>query len=191
MIEKRKIIAIEGIDGSGKTPTISLVNQQLGEAGMKVANFAPYHLAKNRNKGKDIYSLWSTNPTLAVKLLHEVLEETESQISQINPDVVIYDRHWVTAFSENDEKEHVSNLWGDLFVPTFMLTSPLEHTLRLGKRGYSEPWMQDSSLAHYHKKYDEIFEQHPEKFVNKFTVTHSHMNLEDIAQEITKYLANK
>lgn len=115
-------VAIEGIDGSGKTSVAAALADEFTKDGLKPAVYAPFRLA-NDKLGHDIYELWRTPDTAleAVEVLHEVLDECQEMSRDEEVDVTIYDRHWMTAVGEIIHDADALDVWGDYFVPTALL----------------------------------------------------------------------
>lgn len=184
-----KALAIEGINGAGKSPTIAHTIEQLGEQGQKSACFAPFHLVRPRLDRPDIYPLWDENPSRAVELLHETLDEVEDQARQQGLDVLLYDRHWMTVHTQAPRVPEVIELWGDRFVPTVLLTAPVEHSMRLTQRGYTAPWLQDETIPLYTRLYDELYSQHPDHMLGRFMVESQTQDLRPIATTIVSIIS--
>lgn len=83
--------AIEGINGSGKTPAIEHVRSGLESEGLSVAVFAPFHMVRTVGNVPDIFPLWQDEPERAIDLLHQTLDAIEVDVATSKPDIVIYD----------------------------------------------------------------------------------------------------
>ena len=116
-------IAIEGLDGSGKTTVAHALGAAYEVEGLRASVVAPYQLA-NQLAETDIYPLWKSDPGAlqAVGILKQVLESCTAEAQEAGLDVVIYDRHWMTAFTEIETRPVASEAWGDRFVPTAYLS---------------------------------------------------------------------
>ena len=179
-----RTIAIEGINGSGKSPAIDLIVQRSSKVGIFAKAYAPYHLVREKIDEPDIYPLWRERPCEAVKLLHETIAEIEADARDQRLDLLIFDRHWLTAYTQAERNPCIAELWGDTFVPTILFTSPLEHTLRLSQRGYTMSWLQAENLTNYLELYETLYQRHRQLFIGKFTVSSSTQNLSPIADQI-------
>ncbi len=132
-------IGIEGIDGAGKTSVADRLEELFTEDGLKVSRFSPYRMVRG-----NIYELWKTDQgaTIAIDALRAVFKRCEQQSTRDGSDVVIYDRHWMTAFTEISDRPALIEAWGDVFVPTALIAaSPETATARIGNDGESE-WSQ-------------------------------------------------
>jgi thymidylate kinase len=116
-------VALEGIDGSGKTSVAHAMVEQLSAEGLSAEVFAPYRAA-NDILGEDIYGLWETNEGAgkAISLLHDVMRQRETQAADEGTDVLIYDRQWMTAFTEITGRPALEQQWTH-FVPAALLNA--------------------------------------------------------------------
>lgn len=177
-------LAIEGINGAGKTPTISNVVELCEASGLRAAQYAPYHLVREQIQQDDIYELWEDEAPFAVSCLLGVIKQIERDATDRGLDVLIFDRHWATAYTQAFTNPRITGHWGDNFVPTVLLTSPSNHLQRLAQRGYTAPWLQTDTLDYYRNLYEEIYKAHPDKFIGRYEVASSTQPLEPIAQQI-------
>lgn len=184
-------IAIEGINGAGKTPAIQLTLASLASEGLNADTYAPYHLVREKIVEDDLYPLWADRPDQAVQLLHQTIDEIEADARARQLDVLIFDRHWVTAFVQALQHPPITQWWGDRFVPTLLLTSPVSHLLRLAERGYQEPWLQPDTLKAYVNDYERVFSAQPQRFIGRFSVASSTQNLQPIADHVTKLITQE
>ncbi|MFZ1484344.1 MAG: hypothetical protein WAS36_05025 [Candidatus Saccharimonadales bacterium] len=116
-----KKIALEGIDGAGKTTVANLLKESFENQGLSVAQFAPFRLA-NATYGSDIYPLWKSRAGAekATMLIKAALDHCEAEAVDTNADVIVYDRHWMTVMTEIDGRHDLVQKW-DRFVPTAVL----------------------------------------------------------------------
>lgn len=180
-----KTVAIEGINGAGKTPSIECAVHNLESMGMHVYQAAPYHLVRQHIEEPDVYPLLLSRPERAINLLQHVMDVVEQAAIDADADVLVYDRHWATAFVNTEQAPSIPELWGNRIVPTIMLTSPLEHVLRLARRGYQAQWLQTDTLKYYLEQYDQVYETHKEYFLGRFVVVNAEQDLSEIANAIT------
>jgi len=110
-------VALEGIDGAGKTSAAEAMVLQLTSEGLSAAVFAPYRAA-NEMLGVDIYNLWKNEPDaiVAIDALHDVMRQRELRATEEGTDVLIYDRQWMTAFTEIGGRLELERHWR-YFVP--------------------------------------------------------------------------
>lgn len=181
-------LAIEGINGAGKTPTISNLVNICEDAGLATEQYAPYHLVREHIQEADIYDLWAEDAQFAVKSLLDVIKSIEIDAAAKDLDVLIFDRHWATAYAQASINPVITGYWGDNFVPTVLLTSPTEHLLRLAQRGYDAPWLQVDTLDYYREVYDTLYHTHPERFLGRYEVASSTQPLAPIAQQIFTFI---
>lgn len=94
-------IAIEGLDGAGKTTIAHNLAQQYTQEGLHTLVASPYRLAQEKS-GEELYPLWGTDEGAARAIDHikNALAAIREEAHQEQADVLIYDRHWVTAFTE-------------------------------------------------------------------------------------------
>jgi thymidylate kinase len=150
MIEK---ICIEGIDGAGKTTIANRLAEMLIKDGVKATVVSPHHLA-NERLGRNTYEMCrdNTQAKLAIQTLKEIFMETE----QSTDGVIIYDRHWMTAFTDMGNDPELVEEWGDTFVPAaLMMVSPDIASSRIGN-DLDEPWSQPAELEKYERRYTEL-----------------------------------
>ena len=153
-------IAFEGIDGAGKTTTISIVKRMLAQDGAQVEVVAPYREAAAHHG--DIYEMWQdkVGVGLAVRAITEVIDDAHARAIANGADVLLYDRHWMTAFAEIDDNGAAKLRWGNRFVPTaFLRVSPDVALARIGETG--EPWATRAQLGHYAEHYARLAFQYP------------------------------
>jgi thymidylate kinase len=142
-------LAIEGIDGSGKSTTCQELVKQLEADGLRVKVFAPYRLA-NARLGHDIYDLWQNAGEQATKLMKKVVADCEAEAAAEQADVVIYDRHWMTGMESMQSCAEGSDYWeknGPEFVPVALLRVPIETALERRADELDDPWMQGEGLG--------------------------------------------
>lgn len=153
-------IAFEGIDGAGKTTTIAIVKRMLEQDGAQVQVAAPYREATEQYG--DIYAMWQDKLRvgMAVRAVTEVIDDAQARAIANGADVLLYDRHWMTAFAEIDSNSAAKLRWGNRFVPTaFLRLSPDTALTRIGETG--EPWATASELGRYAATYARLALQYP------------------------------
>ncbi len=154
-------VAIEGIDGSGKTTVAKTLDKLLQHEGLRAVIFAPYHIAQER-LGEDLYPMWQ-NPKAAkaaVGVLRHTLEACEVQAKEEGADVVIYDRHWMTAFTEIAGNRELVEEWGEAFVPAALLNvDPHTATTRM-INDRQAPWSGIDAQRVYADRYQQLAGEH-------------------------------
>lgn len=156
-------IALEGIDGSGKTSVAKELQVQIAAEGLAVRIVAPYREA-NELLGHDIYELWRTKTTarLAIKVLHQVFEESFASAQIDGIDVLVYDRHWLTAFTEIGRDESLVSEW-KTFVPAALLrVAPLVAQKR-ALNDNDATWSSPESLSMYAQEFGIQAQHHRDK----------------------------
>ena len=126
-------IALEGIDGAGKTSVCNALAGHLSVEGYRTQVYAPFRLA-NERLGEDIYNLWfDINSCLtAICLLKDVIDDCENNARREGADVVVYDRHWMTALKMIEGRDTAEGYWGSYgpeLVPVALLRVPVETAL--------------------------------------------------------------
>lgn len=182
------ILAIDGINGAGKTPTIEAVIETLEQSDIHADTYAPFHQVRETLGIPDIYPLWDTAPHTAINGLVQTMDNIERDASKRGLDVLIYDRHWPTIYTQAYKVPDISDVWGDRIVPSILLQSPINHALRLSRRNYTAEWLQAQQLEQYIQRYEAIHATYPERFLGKFSVESSEQDLRPIAQEIAKII---
>src|SRR5206468_3907937 len=94
---------------------------------------------------------------VAIGVMKQVLADCEAQALEAGDDVAIYDRHWMTAFTEIGGNPKLRRLWGDNFVPAALLrVHNLDVAYRRMRNDESEDWSLPSSVVHYARAYDDL-----------------------------------
>lgn len=154
-------VAIEGIDGSGKSTVARELAHVFESEDLQASVYAPFRLA-NQELGEDIYPLWRKSKTAkaAITVLKKVLAECETEASDNKDDIVIYDRHWMTVFTEIPYDPELFEAWGDTFVPAALLkVDPRTATARQGN-DRNMPWAGQRSQWHYSLSYAHLADDH-------------------------------
>jgi thymidylate kinase len=149
-------VALEGIDGSGKTTVAQVMVEQFAEEGIRAEVFAPYRAA-NEVLGDDIYKLWSTDEgaARAIDLLHQVMAEREAQALEEGTEVLIYDRQWMTAFTEIADRPELVERWTH-FVPAAHLGVAPAAALRRLRNDTDASWSELEKQHDYAVKYGRL-----------------------------------
>ncbi|MGB4762630.1 MAG: hypothetical protein WBP12_04745 [Candidatus Saccharimonas sp.] len=177
-------LGIEGIDGSGKTSVAQEVARQLGTEGLKAAIFSPYRMA-NALLGREMYQSWPLRHKAAenIAVLLHVLEQCDAAAAEQGIDVVIYDRHWMTAMTEIDDRPGLVAQWGERFIPTALLqVSPGTATRRIGNDHESQ-WSDLGAQARYADHYRELARKYPEHLLGIYR-SEPDVSVETIAKTI-------
>lgn len=153
-------LAIEGIDGAGKTSVATKLSSQLEADGYRVKVFAPFRLVR-AHIGDDIYPMWREPETarIAIKALPEVFDECEAEAREANADIIIYDRHWMTALSELANRPELVADWSS-FIQTALLRVPISTAIKRCSNDLDEPWMAVNELERYSIRYQALARQY-------------------------------
>lgn len=147
-------LAIEGIDGSGKTTVIGLLAESLEAKGQRTAVFAPFRMA-NEMLGHDIYELWfdEESAKTGVRCLRKVIEKCRQQAIEKEADWIIYDRHWMTGICSIVNAPLSYHYWLEHGPPmvdaAYLRTSPeisIQRKAKDGDEDLHEPWMETQAL---------------------------------------------
>jgi len=147
-----KEIAIEGLDGAGKTSVAQELADIYANEGLRAHVAAPYRLAEKK-LGADLFPLWRSDrgAEMAIDVIHGALMDTQEE--HADADVLIYDRHWMTAFTEIAGRPELVARWGDTFVPTaYLRVDPAVARARAGNDETS-PWMEERNFQGYAGRY--------------------------------------
>ncbi len=157
-------IALEGIDGSGKTTVAQHLSEELGRTGLNVVRVAPYQLA-NEQLGTDVYSLWPDEAlaSMAINTLKQITIDRRNQALDEHVDVLIYDRHWMTAFTEIADRDNLISQWDDCFVPTALLKVDVDTALRRCNNDLDETWMNRIELERYARTFCKLATNYKER----------------------------
>lgn len=183
--------AIEGINGAGKTPTSHLLVEELEAAGLSVGTYAPYHLVRSKIDLPDIFPMWNADPKAVVDLLHQTIDEIEHDAEARGHDVLMFDRHWMTAFAQKDVRPEIPDLWGGKVVPVVLMTAPDAHTQRLAERGYQASWLQADELRRVAGVYEALYDEYAFRMLGKFVVESATQDLRPIARDIAAMVARE
>lgn len=181
---RTKEIALEGIDGCGKSTIANELKSQLETEGLCVYVDSPYKRA-NVGLGHDVYGMWPKydSAKAAINAIRQATEAIRTDAANANADVTIFDRHWMTAFTEIGERSELVEYWGNTFVPTVLLiAAPLTATRRL-TNGFDTPWSKVSKQADYDLRFRELARQHPENMLGMYR-TDTDLKSEAIAHQI-------
>jgi thymidylate kinase len=149
-----KCIAVEGLDGSGKTTVAHALQTAYEAEGLSTQVVAPYRLA-NEAMDTDIYPLWKSErgALAAVEVLKDVLAKSTEQALDEGLDILIFDRHWMTAFTEIECKPKVVEAWGNDFIPTAYLRVDPETAQQRAQNDNQAAWMGRHDFNNYAMRY--------------------------------------
>lgn len=151
-------IAIEGIDGAGKSTVADLLADRLKHHGLSVSTHRPFHEAREL-LGQDLYELWNTHrgSSVAINALSDVIEAAREKAMDNNDDIILFDRHWMTAFTEIANQPSLTKLWrGQDFIPAALLRVDIDTAMRRCENDLDEAWMDPSELKRYHASFNDL-----------------------------------
>ncbi len=159
MSELLKEIAIEGLDGTGKTTVANLLWFHFTAQEIPTAICAPYKDVK-AEYGSDIYPLWKSDrgAEMCIDLIKGAIQTARQKALDDKKAILIYDRHWMTAFTEIAAHPHLVERWGDEFVPTAYLRVSPETARRRAQDDpdTQAPWMQKRNYENYSTCYETL-----------------------------------
>lgn len=153
-------VAIEGLDGSGKTTVSHALAEHFTAQGLHTRVVSLYREA-NAEFGSNLYDLWvdPTHAPDAIRHLKDTLERIETEAVASEVDVLIFDRHWMTIFTDIVDDPELVRLWGDAFVPTAYLRVQPEIARQRAVNDQHEPWMTPEAYSQYQQKYEGLCRQ--------------------------------
>ena len=202
---------VDGSDGSAKSPILARVRQRLEEAGLTVLVRAPFamvnaervqelaaamdlgdeELSQRQRLSADIFFLWAdvlVGAPAAIDLLSRAIERGRGEAMEIEADVLLWDRHWLTAMGEIGAWPHLVKRWGDDLPPLFFLWAPPSQTR--SSRRFSEeiPWTSsDSTMAETNKRLEGLCEgPYKDRVAGRFEVRSRTQDLGPIVETITQ-----
>ncbi len=181
----RNRIAIEGIDGSGKSSVVSAITEALTAEGLHVRTFATFRIA-NTELGHDIYDLWADDRTakIGIEVMRHTLGVCETIAAKDGADVVIYDRHWMSVMTEIDNRPNLIQVWGnDYFVPACLLRTPPETGRSRLQNDQDEEFSSLTSLTTYANKFNQLARTFPQQMLGIYR-SDDDVTIDDIARNI-------
>jgi thymidylate kinase len=150
-----KEIAIEGLDGTGKTTIAHELAELYEHEGVLVVVSSPFAEAKKVHGG-EFYHLWKddSGALYCIHLLKDRIQHQREKAAESSADVLIYDRHWMTAFSEISTRPRLVQAWGDNFVPTAYLRTTPDVGRQRAHGDHAQQWMEEPE----YKRYSSIYE---------------------------------
>lgn len=179
---------LEGHDGAGKSTVLRGVSETLTSHGFTNEVYAPFHMVREQIPEKDIYPYWNNGMAEeALDLLREVIRSIRRGAQTSRPDVLLYDRHWMTIFSEIDGT-NLATEWDD-FPPTFFLEAPPSVTKAHKQFSYEVPFTtSDEQIAGYHRKFLGLAEKYSVHLAGRFYVATKTQDLTPIVNRMSKII---
>lgn len=154
-------LAIEGVDGVGKTTVIKELKGLLEADGQTVMVAQPYHEVAREYPGIDVYEALQ-NGRLAQTALDTValmIGKAQAKAYDEHVDVLIWDRHWMTAKTEIERNRPRDGVWIGGKPMTALLDPDTEVSPELYDRMVDdkEPWTATKEIVDdYAQRYRQL-----------------------------------
>jgi thymidylate kinase len=179
---------MEGHDGAGKSTVLAGVKKKLEQKGITTKIHAPFYLVKELIPEDDIFCYWKNRANTAVNLLSKAIKQAREQPS--NPQVLLFDRHWMTIFSEI-ENTPLENNWND-FPPTFFLQAAPNVTKSHERFTYDCPFTNnDEEITKYYHIFNNLTQKYSYHILGKYLVTCKQQDLTPIVDDICSKIEEK
>lgn len=181
--------AIDGHDGSAKTPILDGVRAALQAHGLKVHTVAIFHVVNARVSGGEVYPMWEQDESAseAVRMLKIAVEEARQEARNAGADVLLFDRHWMTVMVETMFRP-TQGLWDD-FLPTFFIEAPPSKTMACDRFSHDIPWTtSDRQVFVYYALCLAIAKMYAEHIVQTHLVEHKQTPIEPMISDITAHI---
>lgn len=182
-----KKLALEGIDGSGKSSVAEKIKEINEKLSVKTLVRSPMRIANELYGGKDVYDLWFSEHTVTdgALLLKDAVELIEEETKTGAYDLIIFDRYALSALVSIEAQHHeLFTEYGPKPVPTALLCSPVELALSRKIRDQdpdiNAPWMDSNELSKDAQSFIQLARKH-ESLVGIYQSTES---IESIARTI-------
>ncbi len=188
-----KEYAIEGHDGSAKTPIAEQVKAKLLGTGISTEICSPFQIVNSRITEPDIFVYWSTPESAkkGIQLLETVIDEAREQARVRDTQVVLYDRHWLTILRclqivPQTAKQRID--W-NTFLPTFFIEAPPEKTMDCKRLSSQVPWTANrSAIETEYFAFLSLAEQYSSHICSRYRVESRTQPLGPIVNSITNYI---
>jgi hypothetical protein len=189
--DKMLEFALDGTDGSAKTPICEGVLSELTRKGIKSTSFDPFQEVRKLIPESDIYPYWKDGRAeTALHLIQQVVEQCREDSLRKGIDVLLYDRLWLTLFTEIDDTPLASQ-WNH-FVPTFILTAPREIIVKRPGFSYGLPFSSsDQMLDDYHSKYLTLSKKYSSPIFGSYEINALRVDLRPIIKDITTKIVSR
>lgn len=174
MPNKPREIAIEGVDGVGKSSVATALAQLLSAFGGQAHICNPFHTARAMNDEQDVYPLWQTQDGShhAIDLLHAAIQAERARAAAVAADTIIYDRHWMTVFTEVGQDPDLVAHWGDHLPHTaLLLDARPEEQQRHQANNHGDSWDVYDERERYKKLYRELGYAHRDHMLGAYLIT--------------------
>lgn len=173
-MEKVIEIAVEGVDGVGKSSVVAALAERLTPFS-RPYTCNPYHTARRINGGDDIYPLWATfsGSVKAVDLLKSAFSEERDKAAEADAQLIVFDRHWLTAFTEIGNDPELVEAWGEDMPRTALLIPTGEHIARVED---TDIWDQPTEREQYKRRYQEQAWAHFPQMIGHYLMDRRNMD---------------
>ncbi len=157
-------IAIEGIDGSGKTTVADLLVDKLSKNNIKARSIALFREA-NTLLGHDIFELWDSEQNIsAIDLVKKLELDAINCAVEDEVEILLFDRHWMSglSFTENTKSEQNWKNSGLKPIETAYLRISPEVSLSRKPEDTSEAWMNIADLSSDLEVYEKALQANPD-----------------------------
>lgn len=183
-MEKVIEIAVEGVDGVGKSSVANALAERLTPFYLPhVCN--PFHTAREINRGDDIYPLWATfsGSVKAIDLLKCAISEERDKAAEAEAKLIIFDRNWLTAFTEIGDDPELVERWGD-DMPRTALLQPIGDSVT--RTTDTDTWDAPTEREQYKRRYQEQAWAHFPRMIGHYLMDRSNMDwsVEAVAAQI-------
>jgi thymidylate kinase len=175
-----KLLAVEGIDGSGKTTIVESLRLSLEATGLATRTCSPFRLT-NYLLGNEMNCLWSQGEAWKrpIRTFKEVVRLCEENAIGDSIDVLIFDRHRMSMVMNIDN----TSVLDDSLIPTALLLCDTETARRRCQGDHDKPWMNPSELSRYSQKYEDLAKNSLTRNIHTFRTDVGH-SAEEVADEI-------
>lgn len=174
-MDKKPIeIAVEGVDGVGKSSVANALVERLAPYHQPyTCNI--YHTARQINGGDDLYPLWATysGSVKAIDLLKSALVQERDRASEAGAGLIVWDRNWLTAFTEIGNDPELVDVWGDDMPRTALLLPAGDHIARATD---NDTWDQPTEREQYKRRYQEQAWAHFSRMIGHYLMDRRNMD---------------
>lgn len=183
--------AIDGHDGSAKTPILEGVRDALVASGITVATEALFH-RMNEQRGEEIYPLWAFDE--GADVLVELFQTLEAQVVDRSyasgADVLLWDRHWMTVLVETIDRPSVRRLTS--LPPMFFIEAPPSKTKGCQRFSYELGWTaSDAKVEEYYRRYLDLADRLEGLVLKRYLVTERRQDLTPIIQDVVAIILSR
>ena len=183
-MEKVIEVAIEGVDGVGKSSVATALAERLSPF-YKPHVCNPFHTAREINGGDDIYPLWATfsGSVKAIDLLKGAVSQERDKAAETEAKLIVFDRNWLTAFTEIGDDPELVEAWGD-DMPRTVLLQPIGDSIT--RADDTDIWDAPTEREQYKRRYQEQAWAHFPRMIGHYLMDRNNMDwsVEAVAAQI-------